>query len=490
MTHLWKESERQNIGTPSIWLWGKYVAPVVQDLIDTMDMFRSQTAAPALKAFGCMIAMAIKTFFMAWREALGHARVQYHQNLRDAAPISMEIPKTPRGLSIESAVNLRKIQGAIGENWAAASSPPVRTYQGKASRWSDAKRVDAGKVMENPWQDSLASKAVASQAPAAHEEIRGLDDIFDRPVTGLFLDTDETAPLRKPRRKAGASPHRSLADYQYELPSETKTEAMKLETAANACECSRAKPFAHNYKATQSHAKAIPVHAGDTTPVHCMEGSSDWYSMTEGEAYQLDTGTVSPIEEYEPCFDDFEPIIAGGGDMPSCVPEPSRELPMPVNSQTSSPPIEASGSIDSQPPVNQKSVLNVEVPEPPKKAIPWFAQEADAEEKPPVANSTERKASNLIPWFLQECQKQISKVELPKAAPKAEVLESPAPVVQPQASVQPGPDAPLNLDHELEDDLNSISYMAQNNRMLSNSISNLVDSYFKQAAQEEEPNFY
>jgi hypothetical protein len=49
---------------------------------------------------------------------------------------------------------------------------------------------------------------------------------------------------------------------------------------------------------------------------------------------------------------------------------------------------------------------------------------------------------------------------------------------------------PLRLDHELEEDLNGFDYMLQNNRILSKSISNLVDNYFRNASQEEEPHLY
>ncbi len=48
----------------------------------------------------------------------------------------------------------------------------------------------------------------------------------------------------------------------------------------------------------------------------------------------------------------------------------------------------------------------------------------------------------------------------------------------------------LDLDDDLVADLSSFEHMARNNRILSNSISNLVDQYFHQAALEEEEGYY
>lgn len=49
---------------------------------------------------------------------------------------------------------------------------------------------------------------------------------------------------------------------------------------------------------------------------------------------------------------------------------------------------------------------------------------------------------------------------------------------------------PPELDCELAEDLSGFDYMLQNNRILSRSITNLVEHYFQQAALEEEPNYY
>ncbi|WP_373531872.1 hypothetical protein [Vampirovibrio sp.] len=73
--------------------------------------------------------------------------------------------------------------------------------------------------------------------------------------------------------------------------------------------------------------------------------------------------------------------------------------------------------------------------------------------------------------------------EQPNLPPEAIGLEAP----QKRASQKA---KPAELSYELVDDLNGLGYMAQNNRILSNSISNLVDRYFHQASLEEESNYY
>lgn len=59
------------------------------------------------------------------------------------------------------------------------------------------------------------------------------------------------------------------------------------------------------------------------------------------------------------------------------------------------------------------------------------------------------------------------------------------------APLQPSPLAgPVPIPVELAQDLDGCDYMIRNNRILSNSISNLVNQYFQQAALEEKPEYY
>lgn len=48
----------------------------------------------------------------------------------------------------------------------------------------------------------------------------------------------------------------------------------------------------------------------------------------------------------------------------------------------------------------------------------------------------------------------------------------------------------LKLESELEADLDGVDYMVRNNRILSSSITNLVEEYFNRAAQEDDTSYY
>lgn len=81
------------------------------------------------------------------------------------------------------------------------------------------------------------------------------------------------------------------------------------------------------------------------------------------------------------------------------------------------------------------------------------------------------------------------------SAPELKPIEAPLSKLQSQPLMsRPASRAvkakPPELTYELAEDLSGFDYMIQNNRILSNSISNLVDGYFTQAALEEEPNYY
>lgn len=82
-------------------------------------------------------------------------------------------------------------------------------------------------------------------------------------------------------------------------------------------------------------------------------------------------------------------------------------------------------------------------------------------------------------------------IDLPKPAKITQAIAKPSAIpVESKRSLAPVRSKPPELSYELAEDLNGLGYMAQNNRILSNSISNLVDSYFQQASLEEESSYY
>lgn len=102
----------------------------------------------------------------------------------------------------------------------------------------------------------------------------------------------------------------------------------------------------------------------------------------------------------------------------------------------------------------------------------------------PMMKAPPPEAAKPTPVTAQEPPQKVLQEKIPAPAPQPETAKVAPPPVQ-----TPRPKPP-ELSYELADDLQGVEYMIQNNRILSNSISNLVDRYFHQAALEEEPNYY
>lgn len=141
-------------------------------------------------------------------------------------------------------------------------------------------------------------------------------------------------------------------------------------------------------------------------------------------------------------------------------------------------------------------------------------QEALREESRHLGSRVKRIAESTKDWFtkndffLEEAVLQppplssaisfaayVDEEEVVASAPEVKPID--APVSKPQSQPlmsrpvsRPVKAKPPELTYELAEDLSGFDYMIQNNRILSNSISNLVDGYFTQAALEEEPNYY
>jgi hypothetical protein len=97
-----------------------------------------------------------------------------------------EINREIAGLSTDSTVALRKVQGVLRDKWATAVDAPIRINHGSAKHWATPGRQNGMKV--KPVEQTRRSSTGISQAPVAGEEIRGLDDIFTSPVTEIFAD--------------------------------------------------------------------------------------------------------------------------------------------------------------------------------------------------------------------------------------------------------------------------------------------------------------
>lgn len=81
------------------------------------------------------------------------------------------------GLSLDSAMTLKKVQGMLRDDWAAALSAPIQPHRGKANRWADA-TLSHVHTIHSRLTAPLGPPKIQSHAPTAQEEVRGLDDIF------------------------------------------------------------------------------------------------------------------------------------------------------------------------------------------------------------------------------------------------------------------------------------------------------------------------
>jgi hypothetical protein len=97
-----------------------------------------------------------------------------------------EINREIAGLSSDSTVALRKVQGVLRDKWATAVDAPIRINHGSAKHWAAPSRQNGMTV--KPAERARRSSTGISQAPVAGEEILGLDDIFTSPVTEIFAE--------------------------------------------------------------------------------------------------------------------------------------------------------------------------------------------------------------------------------------------------------------------------------------------------------------
>ena len=133
----------------------------------------------------------------------------------------------------------------------------------------------------------------------------------------------------------------------------------------------------------------------------------------------------------------------------------------------------------------------------------WFAKQdsafaevtAELAEKAPAPYHSY--VNDAVPVFAPAApiaETPVLKPQKPVAATEAVIPAEASVPIKLEAAAQkpmmPAKPKPPELTYELADELDGLDYMLRNNRILSNSISNLVDRYFHQASQEEKPNYY
>lgn len=151
------------------------------------------------------------------------------------------------GLSLDSAILLKKVQRRLNDDWANALHRTVQVTSGPGKQWSSAVTCHVAELQQSVTQSVAPSQPVSaeaaspmaatppdsrtkdSQAPARDEEIRGLDDIFPAPIDGLFLDeahrkqhqsatSQASAPMQEPGIADYADEDSALAPPPRSLP--------------------------------------------------------------------------------------------------------------------------------------------------------------------------------------------------------------------------------------------------------------------------------
>ncbi len=302
------------------------------------------------------------------------------------------------GLSLDSAIALRKVQGNLREQWATAIEPPMQPHQGKASRWMSAAHR---KVFIQPQQVPASAGRVNANG---HEDIRGLDDIFPAPITDFFMENAQ--PFLKNMQAATSA---GIAEAQALLK-----KARRPKPLLDAAE-----------KSEIQHQAAVLLKSSEAeskTLNDSIESAKSWLKTLEN---RHSPSEQSPLPEAAP-----ETTTAPPPSRPAFIPPSLIEAPLPA-------PMSAS---------KQASRVNLS----------------------PDADST----------------------ELRKAAPQPALTASGKMAQGQPEPVKSGIREQLQLDQDLESDLSSFDYLVRNNRILTESISNLADRYFQKAALDEEASYY
>jgi hypothetical protein len=508
MTYLWKDSEQQEAaeGASSIWLWGKYLAPVILDVIETITLLWRQVCVPAFSAFGFMLVIILKTCF----GLLGKTGEQ------SGKPTTIDTTDSQNSyrLSMESSIHLRKIQGSIGDNWASAAPPqPWYCQTGKAERWNNAHRKLTNTIVTNPWLKAAVPRTASNAASPLHEDIMGLDEIFNRPMNDILMDhalsdRKSQTPTGKQNRPKPEHQHLAQSPFEATPKASNKRHLQAQQTDSSAYEYSQPlvkADMAH----TADNSQALPAANLSThipeeypgTSIYAENPSFDRSHLAKtgsGEPAYQDTDMSSSNAAYnEPYFERFETVHQDDpwNDIPTHAHNniPPSERAAAHSPEGKSQRIKPLPSAKNTLPAIFPHILKKKAPEYPAQQVPWFAQEGS---NPPSALNSA--PASDVPWLAPEQPAKPAPVN-PSIQPSAKQSPVVRPVEKkaqpPMPSSSPAPlstakPEPLRLDHELEEDLNGFDYMLQNNRILSKSISNLVDNYFRNASQEEEPHLY
>jgi hypothetical protein len=372
------------------------------------------------------------------------------------------------GITLDSAVALRKVQGALRDNWSSATDSPIRLHQGALKRWSGARPT-----IQTLSLQMLALAAKAAQGALANhsgDEILGLDDIYTAPITGLFLDDKDalpTTPAGKMMYSAetgtpisGKHPHRAPRAHLSEIPVVLDAEVLELEPPP-------IKPVSQGGKAPYDGTfdanirQQVQKRSKDMRDVQGRR-STGKTSRDAGRGNK-----ALPLSAYEPPSGPSIPIEPSPK-APKPKPPLSPELRKPMPAKAQIPPAALTPS-----PRTADSYTALMSPEDEELVADWFGMtEGVAEPKYRSRYLRDENSSDM----LMAGERRLE-------AAKKQYLAA-----NQQRRISIGEQ--LQLDRELADDLSSMDYIARNNRILNESLTSLVDRYFQKSAMEDESSYY
>lgn len=475
------------------------------DLAQTVTLRWHQVISPAVDAMA-YIALAL---YREWllpecvalkNDILGSINVQ-----KNSSPLNQSAGMA--GLSLESEIALRKIQGSMRSEWSAAVTG--RTLY---ERWGgSSKKVLHSKIMYSTGsrlknQKPFTQTAVGSispiktgNAPMAQEEIRGLDDIYTTPVQGLFLE--ETLAMSSRKTLNNESGFQNISFKATEIISEPDRLLLPHEPA-----------FANKPSFDESLRRKVQWQKPLMKPATEMVSVADG---TEIDLASLASNLQKPLMSHAVGSGNSTLGILGialqkgwnnakagaqnsGSDVPGSqhhallVAESSGvHLKNDENTHSSLPGHYGHGNFGP----GRFGTFSVRLFQWVTGGVKsWFSNLSQKQNSRPITVQ-KRSFADKAPAGndVSVRQESASDSMLNKACEPSKVLQAQnnaAAKQNPLQAMNPYIRKPLEkLDENLTEDLSSCDFMVRNNRILSNSISNLVESYFHQAAQESETDY-
>lgn len=393
---------------------------------------------------------------------------------RSVAPRNMSFQEVT-GLSLDSAIQLRKVQGALRENWSGVVKRPMVTHQGASKKWSSATRhiqeLPSALPISHAKEDTLSHfmKPNRSQAPIPHEEIRGLDDIFTAPVTGLFLDEPTTPPAQHqqtifPHAQDANQPVKRLDAPLMGFKHVTEVVADTLSQAAFFSPKQISTPDLAPPPVTSFPEKAEPI----VTSRGKTEFEERWRQQDKAPQVSVQRQVLSEKDSQKaPSEAELISVFKATVAKVLTAHQPPSGVAKPIEAVTSSrQPVAAAA----------------------RQIAPRFSAEEE-NVAPDWVGMTEGaiEPGCLSPYLRPEQSSDIlMSGERPTPAPARPIYRPSDSLANTRLPIRDQ----LQLDKELKEDLSSLDYISRNNRIVSDSLTSLVDRYFQQAALEDDSSYY